>query len=45
MKIGRKLAKLQNAVNLLKIFFSAFKFFMHINNMSVSFLQCIKMIH
>ena len=35
----------KNAVNLSKIFFSANNFFMHIYNMSVTYLQSIKRIH
>ena len=42
MYSGRKLAKLQNAVNLSEKKFSANKFFMHIYNMSVTYLQSIK---
>ena len=43
---GRKLAiKVKNAVNLSKIFFSANNFFMHIFNMSVTYLQSNKRIH
>ena len=40
-----KIGYVQNAVNLSKIFFSANKFFMHIYNMSVTYLQSIKRIH
>ena len=40
-----KIGLVKNAVNLSKIFFSANKFFMHIYNMSVSYLQSIKRIH
>ena len=35
----------KNAVNLSKIIFSANNFFMHIFNMSVTYLQSIKRIH
>ena len=35
----------QNPVNLSKITFSALNFFMHIFNMSVTYLPCIKRIH
>ena len=35
----------QNPVNLSKIIFSALNFFMHIFNISVTYLSCIKRIH
>ena len=35
----------QNPANLSKIIFSALNFFMHIFNMSVTYLSCIKRIH
>ena len=40
-----KIGEVKNAVNLSKIFFSANKFFMHIYNMSVIYLQSIKRLH
>ena len=43
MYSGQKLAiKVKIALNLSKIFFSANKFFMHIYNMSVTYLQSKK---
>ena len=41
----KKIGKVKNAVNLSKIIFSALKFFMHIFDMSVTYLQSIKRIH
>ena len=40
-----KIGLVKNAVNLSKIIFSANKFFMHIYNMSVTYLQSIRRIH
>ena len=40
-----KIDEVKNAVNLSKIYFSANKFFMHIYNMSVTYLQNIKRIY
>ena len=42
---GQKLVKVKNAVNLSKVFFSANDFFMHICNMSVTYLQNIKRVY
>ena len=36
-----KLGQVENAVNLPKLFFSANKFFVHINNLSVIYLKSI----
>ena len=40
-----EIGKVKNAVNLSKIIFTANNFFMHIFNMSVTYLQSIKRIH
>ena len=40
-----KIVGVKNAVNLSKIFFSANCFFMHIYNMSVTYLRSIRRIH
>ena len=40
-----KIGYVKNAVNLSKNFFPANKFFMHIYNMSVTYLQSIRKIH
>ena len=40
-----KIGYVKNAVNMSKIFFSANNFFMHIYNLSVLYLQSIKMLH
>ena len=42
---GDIISLVKNAVNLSRIFFSANKSFMHIYNMSETYLQSIKMIH
>ena len=44
MYSGQKLAKVKNAENLSKIIFSFLKIFMHICNMSLTYLQRIKRI-
>ena len=40
-----EIGQVKNAVNLSKIIFSANNFFIHIFNMSVTYLQSIKRIH
>ena len=45
MCIGKKKMAVNNAVNLSKIIFSSLNLFIHIFNMSVTYLQGIKGIH
>ena len=45
INILKALGGVKNAVNLSKISFSANKFFLHIYNMTVTYLQSIKRIH